>query len=652
MGLNKKLVGAFASASALTLVGVAIQQTTAPIVEVQAAVNNSYINAQKFANPPINYTKSTFTEGVAYAKGRPEGIIVHETGNSASTLQNEVTYMQREWNKTSFAYVHAFVDRNEVRNIHTTNQTVWGAGPNANGHFIQIELVHEHSNYNFAHSISNDAYYIATLLKQYGLKPSKAKRDGTGTIWSHRNISYYLGGSNHGDPDGYFASFGYSMDQFYDLIVQKYNSLGGTVQPPDESGLMGTTSNSGDAIAKVLNNSGAPVYSDPGSGKTNKTLPKNSRWKVFGRATYKGQSWYKVGSNDWIEGKYSYVTGYSKIFMNYLDAGKVTNSGSPIARVEHGTEIPVYKAPGSSSTGQKLRPQSGWKVFGRATYKGQSWYKVGSNDWIEGKYLYVKGYSSIPVVNIDSGSVIGTTTDSGSPIARVENGSDIPVYKAPGSSATGQKLPPQSNWKVFGRTTHNGQMWYKVGSNDWIEGKYLYVTGYSQIPVVNPGGGSAAGTITNSGVPVAKVEVAGAIPVYKAPGANATGKTLNPQTKWKVFARMNYNGQAWYNVGTDNWIQGNRISITGYSSIPVVSSGAGLAVHSGEPVAKVMHSRGIKVYGTAGANITDRVLGMNTRWKIFGKRVVGTQTWYKVGSVDWIPSGYVYVEGYSKIPSI
>ena len=570
MGLNKKLAGAFASASALTLVGVAIQQTTAPIVEVQAAVNNSYINAQKFANPPINYTKSTFTKGGAYAKGRPEGIIVHETGNSASTLQNEVTYMQREWNETSFAYVHAFVDRNEVRNIHTTNQTVWGAGPNANGHFIQIELVHEHSNYNFAHSISNDAYYIATLLKQYGLKPSKAKRDGTGTIWSHRNISYYLHGTDHGDPDGYFASFGYSMDQFYDLIVQKYNSLGGTVQPPDESGLMGTTSNSGDAIAKVLNNSGAPVYSDPGSGKTNKTLPKNSRWKVFGRATYKGQSWYKVGSNDWIEGK----------------------------------------------------------------------------------YLYVKGYSSIPVVNIDSGSVIGTTTDSGSPIARVENGSDISVYKAPGSSATGQKLPPQSNWKVFGRTTHNGQMWYKVGSNDWIEGKYLYVTGYSQIPVVNPGGGSAAGTITNSGVPVAKVEVAGAIPVYKAPGANATGKTLNPQTKWKVFARMNYNGQAWYNVGTDNWIQGNRISITGYSSIPVVSSGAGLAVHSGEPVAKVMHSRGIKVYGTAGANITDRVLGMNTRWKIFGKRVVGTQTWYKVGSVDWIPSGYVYVTGYSKIPSI
>ncbi|WP_054746277.1 peptidoglycan recognition protein family protein [Amylolactobacillus amylophilus] len=513
MGLNKKLVGAFASASALTLVGVAIQQTTAPIVEVQAAVNNSYINAQKFANPPINYTKSTFTEGVAYAKGRPEGIIVHETGNSASTLQNEVTYMQREWNKTSFAYVHAFVDRNEVRNIHTTNQTVWGAGPNANGHFIQIELVHEHSNYNFAHSISNDAYYIATLLKQYGLKPSKAKRDGTGTIWSHRNISYYLHGTDHGDPDGYFASFGYSMDQFYDLIVQKYNSLGGTVQPPDESGLMGTTSNSGDAIAKVLNNSGAPVYSDPGSGKTNKTLPKNSRWKVFGRATVNGQTWYRVATNQWIEGKYSYVTGYSKILMNYLDAGKVTNSGSPIARVEHGTEIPVYKAPGSSSTGQKLRPQSGWKVFGRATYKGQSWYKVGSNDWIEGKYLYVKGYSSIPVVNIDSGSVTGTTSNSGTPVAKVEHSSKIPVYTAPGSSATGQKLPPQSNWKVFGRTIHNGQMWYKVGSNDWIEGKYLYVTGYSQIPVVNP----FIGTTTDSGSPIARVENGSDIPVYKAP---------------------------------------------------------------------------------------------------------------------------------------
>ena len=44
------------------------------------------------------------------------------------------------------------------------------------------------------------------------------KSGGLGTIWAHHQVTHYLGNTTHTDPDGYFAKYGYSMQQFYQLI--------------------------------------------------------------------------------------------------------------------------------------------------------------------------------------------------------------------------------------------------------------------------------------------------------------------------------------------------------------------------------------------------------------------------------------------------
>lgn len=156
--------------------------------------------------------------------GRPEGIVIHETANSTSTIDNEVAYMQRAW-PTTYAYVHAFVDHSRIINIHPTDYGVWGAGPAANARFIQLELVREHSDEDFAASINNYAYYVAYLLKQYGMGVDLADNDGAGTIWSHNAVSDWLGGTDHTDPIGYFKQWGYDMNQFAALVQQKYDAL-------------------------------------------------------------------------------------------------------------------------------------------------------------------------------------------------------------------------------------------------------------------------------------------------------------------------------------------------------------------------------------------------------------------------------------------
>src|SRR5699024_8898434 len=71
-------------------------------------------------------------------------------------------------------------------------------------------------------SINNYADYAATNLQYYGLVPDSAEYDGEGTVWTHQAVSTYLGGTNHTDPHGYLASFGYSYDELYDLMYEKY----------------------------------------------------------------------------------------------------------------------------------------------------------------------------------------------------------------------------------------------------------------------------------------------------------------------------------------------------------------------------------------------------------------------------------------------
>ncbi|KRK48519.1 N-acetylmuramoyl-L-alanine amidase [Secundilactobacillus kimchicus] len=160
---------------------------------------------------------------------KPEGVVVHETGNPNSNIFSEIAYMKRNY---SNGFVHAFIDGTHIINIANTNYLAWGAGYPANARFLQFEQVEVHSKKQFAKQAANAAYFTAKLLKQYHLKPNDAAYDGKGTVWSHHAVSQFLGGTDHTDPDGYYKTAGrryfgqaYSMAQLYQLIKQDYGKL-------------------------------------------------------------------------------------------------------------------------------------------------------------------------------------------------------------------------------------------------------------------------------------------------------------------------------------------------------------------------------------------------------------------------------------------
>jgi len=211
---------------ALLGIGMALQTTTAHAESV-----NSYISNHKVGHAKVTtaiwggFPKYKYRHGV----GKPEGVVVHETANPNSTIYGEMAYMKAHY---SNAFVHSFVDASRIVNIANTNYLSWGAGPAANQRFVQFEQVEVHSKSAFAHQVTNAAYYTAYLLNKYHLKPNDAAYDGNGTVWSHNAVSKHLGGTDHSDPLGYYASAGrnyfgqaYTMAQFYQQVKRQYNLL-------------------------------------------------------------------------------------------------------------------------------------------------------------------------------------------------------------------------------------------------------------------------------------------------------------------------------------------------------------------------------------------------------------------------------------------
>lgn len=188
-------------------------------------------------------------------KGHPTMIINHDTANPNSNIDGEIAYMTR--NQES-AFVHEFVDGNRMIGIADTDYLAWGAGPQGNGRGVQVEQVHVHSKDDFAKELLNLAQFNVKIMKQYHLTPSLGQPNGSGSVWTHAMVSRYLGGSDHGDPDGYWSQnarqwFGttYNVNDFESLVSDMYYNKVQPTAPASIQSKTKVTQNGGNFIADV-----------------------------------------------------------------------------------------------------------------------------------------------------------------------------------------------------------------------------------------------------------------------------------------------------------------------------------------------------------------------------------------------------------------
>lgn len=123
-----------------------------------------------------------------------------------------------------------------------------------------------------------------------------------------------------------------------------------------------------------------------------------------------------------------------------------------------GYGINVWNAPHGIFTGQRLLHATAWKISQKAVNsKGEVYYCVGKNQWIDGQYVSFSPVSSMQALK-------GMVTINYVP------GYGVNLWKS--ASTTGgyydRKLAHGSKWKVMGQ--ENG--FYNVGKNQWIQAKY------------------------------------------------------------------------------------------------------------------------------------------------------------------------------------
>lgn len=128
-----------------------------------------------------------------------------------------------------------------------------------------------------------------------------------------------------------------------------------------------------------------------------------------------------------------------------------------------GYGIRVWSTPDGNATGQFLPHSTAWKIDQKATFKdGRIWYRVGTDQWIDGQYIKFSPVSPDP--GMDNLKGIGTIN--------YVPGYSVNVYQGPkdvSENWTGAQLKHGTKWRVFGEK--NG--FYNVGENQWVSSKYM-----------------------------------------------------------------------------------------------------------------------------------------------------------------------------------
>ncbi|MRC30756.1 N-acetylmuramoyl-L-alanine amidase [Bacillus thuringiensis] len=225
--------------------------------------------------------------------GAYEGVVAHSTATPEAPAINIRNYEARTWRS---AFVHYATDWDETIQIASTKYQAWGAGPAANKRFVHVELSETSDPIKFKKSYERYVKLLAKILRDRNIDPSIG-------LWTHKDITYKLGGTDHEDPIDYLRSHGVSESKFRADVLKAYNgdSISVEAKPQQPNEVPGVINEVGVAYIDGYN-----VNLRSGPSATNsviRKLQKGESYKVWGKVG----SWLNLGGNQWVYNDSSYI---------------------------------------------------------------------------------------------------------------------------------------------------------------------------------------------------------------------------------------------------------------------------------------------------------------------------------------------------------
>ncbi|WHT87157.1 N-acetylmuramoyl-L-alanine amidase [Bacillus cereus] len=249
--------------------------------------------------------KQPYRNGV----GAYEGVVAHSTATPEAPAINIQKYESRTWRS---AFVHYAVDWNETIQIADTKYIAYGAGPGANKRFVHVELCETRDYEKFKRSYDKYVKLLAKILRDRGLSVEKG-------LWTHYDVTKYLGGTNHEDPLDYLKSHGVSEAQFRADVQRAYNNSIVEVSVPEKPSKPAEVPTAvTDGIA-FIDGYNVNLRKGPGTSYSKiRQLNKPESYVVWAEK----DGWLNLGGKQWIKNDSSYVKFSKKSTVDSSVVGK------------------------------------------------------------------------------------------------------------------------------------------------------------------------------------------------------------------------------------------------------------------------------------------------------------------------------------------
>lgn len=166
-----------------------------------------------------------------------------------------------------------------------------------------------------------------------------------------------------------------------------------------------------------------------------------------------------------LAGADNHSVGLPKTVFTYYHTVKVGVVSSDIAykgTVAMKRTAPMYtrKSDNTFSKAKNLKKNSAWKVSRSTVIDGTAYFCVGGKSYVRASDVTLRRYGTAHVnYNKHYGIQIWTAKHT-----TVKN-----------SNGSSKKLPGQTNWKVYGKSTIQGKTYYNLGGDQYIDAHYVTV---------------------------------------------------------------------------------------------------------------------------------------------------------------------------------
>ncbi|MGH0448484.1 N-acetylmuramoyl-L-alanine amidase [Bacillus mycoides] len=302
-----------------------------------------------------------------YGVGAYEGVVAHSTATPEAPAINIQKYESRTWRN---AFVHYAVDWNETIQIADTKYIAYGGGPGANKRFVHVELCETADYDKFKRSYDKYVKLLAKILRDRGLSVEKG-------LWTHYDVTKYLGGTDHEDPLDYLKFHGVSEAQFRADVKRTYNNSSVEVAVPEKPSKPAEVPTAVTDGVAYIEGENVNLRKGPDTSYSKiRQLNKPESYIVWGEK----DGWLNLGGEQWIKNDPSYVKFSKKSTVDSSIVGKRV-----VSKVDN---LRFYDAPSwqDKDVAGSVDVGLGFTIDAKVIVNGSPQYKVHNSN---GKIYYV-----------------------------------------------------------------------------------------------------------------------------------------------------------------------------------------------------------------------------------------------------------------------